>query len=146
MLEHEAIEELEELVHPTVLLGKDGHEIAGREALDLGVTTAYVDKMTVGVADGLAAWMDEWADDLEQDLADGPSYIHLGGELGSQGLALKFMVAADRANLAKLIRPHDVGFEGGQAADLAGMGMLYLTTRDQAEDLEDRGHLQTEEN
>lgn len=61
------------------------------------------------------------------DLAGGPSYITLGGWLGSQELALRFMaLAAHYGCSSEPITPARFGADADQAAELAGRGFVML--------------------
>jgi len=61
-----------------------------------------------------------------EDLAKGPSYIALGGWLGSQDLALMLIGAAELVGYAKAITPEVLGITGEMADQLAGQGMVFL--------------------
>jgi hypothetical protein len=60
------------------------------------------------------------------DLAGGPSYIALGGWLGSQELALMLIGAVELAGIAKAITPKVLGITGEAADQLAGTGLVML--------------------
>lgn len=60
------------------------------------------------------------------DLAGGPSYITLGGWLGSQDLALMLIGAVELAGIAKAITPGALGMKGEVADALAGRGLVML--------------------
>jgi hypothetical protein len=68
----------------------------------------------------------EFADLGVEDLAGGPSYITLGGWLGSQSLALMLIGAVELVGLAKAITPSVLGLEGADADAAAGMGLVML--------------------
>lgn len=61
-----------------------------------------------------------------RDLEDGPSYIALGGWLGSQDLALMLIGAVELAGIAKAITPAIVGATGALADQMAGGGLVLL--------------------
>ena len=60
------------------------------------------------------------------DLSGGPSYIALGGWLGSQELALMLIGAVELAGLAKAITPKVLGVTGEDGDRLAGNGLVML--------------------
>jgi hypothetical protein len=60
------------------------------------------------------------------DLAGGPSFIALGGWLGSQDLALMFIGAVELAGIAPAITPKALGITGDGANELAGNGLVML--------------------
>lgn len=59
-------------------------------------------------------------------LAGGPSYITLGGWLGSQDLALMLIGAVELAGIAEAITPAVFGATGETARQMAGAGMVML--------------------
>lgn len=61
-----------------------------------------------------------------EDLAGGPSYITLGGWLGSQDLALMLIGAVELAGISKAITPAVFGATGAMANEMAGLGMVML--------------------
>lgn len=61
-----------------------------------------------------------------EDLAGGPSYITLGGWLGSQDLALMLIGAVELAGISKAITPKMLGLTGTDADHAAGMGLVML--------------------
>ena len=60
------------------------------------------------------------------DLAGGPSFIALGGWLGSQDLALMLIGAVELAGIAPAITPAALGISGEGADNLAGNGLVML--------------------
>jgi hypothetical protein len=60
-------------------------------------------------------------------LADGPSYIELGGMLGDQGQALRLFGLGEYLGLWKVITPATLGIEGPDADAMAGMGMVMCS-------------------
>ena len=68
----------------------------------------------------------EFADMSADDLAGGPSYITLGGWLGSQDLALMLIGAVELAGIAKAITPALLGMTGDMADSMAGEGFVML--------------------
>jgi len=61
-----------------------------------------------------------------RDLTGGPSYITLGGWLGSQDLALMLIGAVELAGIAKAITPAMLGATGLAADTMAGNGLIML--------------------
>jgi hypothetical protein len=61
-----------------------------------------------------------------KDLSEGPSYINLGGWLGSQDLALMLIGAVELAGIAAAITPEALGMTGASADVLAGNGLIML--------------------
>ena len=68
----------------------------------------------------------EFSDMDAATLSGGPSYITLGGWLGSQDLALMLIGAVELAGIAKAITPTLLGMTGETADQMAGMGMVML--------------------
>ena len=68
----------------------------------------------------------EFASMSAEDLAGGPSYITLGGWLGSQDLALMLIGAVELVGISKAITPKVFGAHGEQADMLAGSGLVML--------------------
>jgi len=64
------------------------------------------------------------------DLASGPSYITLGGWLGSQDLALMLIGAVELAGIAKAVTPAMLGATGEVADIMAGNGLVMLGLSD----------------
>lgn len=60
-------------------------------------------------------------------LAAGPSYIEVGGILGSQELALRLFALGEVLGFWKVITPAGLGLKGEYANHLAGMGMVMIT-------------------
>lgn len=77
---------------------------------------------TVAGALGSGVFMDANADTLAQ----GPSYISLGGWLGSQDLALMFIGAVELAGIARAVTPERLGLTGSLADQAAGNGLVML--------------------
>lgn len=59
-------------------------------------------------------------------LVQGPSFIELGGWLGSQDLALRFMALGQHYGLWTVITPATLGIEGAVADQMAGGGMVMI--------------------
>lgn len=60
-------------------------------------------------------------------LAQGPSYIELGGWIGDQGLALSLMGLGERLGLWNVVTPRVLGItDQEKAANLMGMGFVMI--------------------
>ena len=94
--------------------------------VEIAPTAEFPDKdelvAVVRGAFGEGAFAPMFADDL----AGGPSYITLGGWLGSQDLALMLIGAVELAGIAKAITPALIGVTGEMADTMAGNGMVFL--------------------
>lgn len=60
-------------------------------------------------------------------LARGPSYIEVGGVIGSQSGAFRLFALGKVLGLWQLITPATMGFEGHEARDVAGKGFIMIT-------------------
>jgi hypothetical protein len=60
-------------------------------------------------------------------LADGPSYIEVGGEIGDQGAAFQLFALGQVLGLWKVITPKMLGATGEQARQMAGMGYVMVS-------------------
>jgi hypothetical protein len=57
----------------------------------------------------------------------GPSYIEIGGWLGDQTLAFKFMACVEAHEMGEIVTPARLGITGPLADDLAGKGYVMIT-------------------
>lgn len=57
-------------------------------------------------------------------LAGGPSYIEVGGVIGSQGAAFQLFALGQVLNLWKVITPASLGLKGAEARRMAGAGFI----------------------
>ena len=73
-----------------------------------------------------AAGPGEFGEVSLEALAGGPSYITLGGWLGSQDLALMLIGAVELAGIADAVTPGLLGLTGDRADQMAGMGFVML--------------------
>lgn len=103
-----------------------------------GTRTADVHFLHVGLAEG--ASKQEFVAALEAargsvgefggsppDLPSGPSYIEVGGWLGSQQLALEFAGLCELHGVGNVITPSSIGIADPEVADrMAGMGMVFV--------------------
>jgi hypothetical protein len=69
----------------------------------------------------------EFQDLSLEDFAGGPSYLTIGGWLGSQDLALRFMALGQFLGVWMVITPERLGVTGTQADALAGGGMVMTS-------------------
>jgi len=60
-------------------------------------------------------------------LANGPSYIEVGGEIGDQGAALKLFALGKVLDLWDVITPKKLGFTKTQASQMAGSGFVMMS-------------------
>jgi len=58
-------------------------------------------------------------------MAEGPSYIHLGADFGSQELALRFMALGAALKCWTVFGPEAIGMTGPMADMMRGQGFLY---------------------
>lgn len=64
----------------------------------------------------------------EQELLrGGPSYITLGGILGSQDIAMRLFALGEALEFWKVITPEVLGMDGEEADKLAGSGMVMCS-------------------
>lgn len=62
-----------------------------------------------------------------QMMRDGPSYIHMGAEIGDQGAAFQLFALGKVLKLWNVITPATFGFSGAEARQLAGSGMVLMS-------------------
>lgn len=74
----------------------------------------------------LAEWPTEAWGAVVPALSAGPSYIHVGGVLGDQGDALRFMAWGQVADLWRVVTPERLGFTGPDADQMAGIGFVLI--------------------
>lgn len=60
-------------------------------------------------------------------LAGGPSYIEVGAEIGDQGAAFQLFALGKVLGLWDVITPKSMGFEGAEAAQMAGAGFVMMS-------------------
>lgn len=74
----------------------------------------------------LKDWPSEvWEQEIPK-LEQGPSYIHVGGVLGDQGLALQLFALGKVLGLWKVITPKNLGITGSRADEIAGSGFIMI--------------------
>jgi len=64
---------------------------------------------------------------IPERLAGGPSYIEVGAEIGSQGVALRLFALGKVLDLWDVITPEKLGIKGKEADELAGRGLVMIT-------------------
>lgn len=100
----------------------------GTEIVDFLLLKVGVDKEK---AETHRAELIEWLDGLTGELAEimkgGPSYITLGAHIGSQGGAFQLMALGKVLGLWNVVTPATFGFDGAEAKQLAGAGMIMMT-------------------
>lgn len=62
-----------------------------------------------------------------EQLAGGPSYMHVGGIVGDQGLALELFALGKVLGIWDVITPEKLGMTGAEADRAAGMGYVMCT-------------------
>lgn len=72
----------------------------------------------------LVSILKDWPNDR---LKGGPSYIEVGGELGSQDSALGLYALGEVLGLWQVVTPAKMGITGPEGDDLAGRGMVMIT-------------------
>jgi hypothetical protein len=60
-------------------------------------------------------------------LASGPSYIEVGAEIGDQGAAFQLFALGKVLKLWDVITPTTLGFEGAEAREMAGRGLVMMS-------------------
>lgn len=141
---------LYEILRSTTVQLRKGEEVERRQSGPIEVVEVYampheteapnlekvdVEFMIVGVdrdkAEAhkaeLVSILDQWPKDAAAPLADGPSYIALGADIGDQGAAFQLMALGKVLKLWTLITPRSFGFDGEEARRLAGGGMVLMS-------------------
>lgn len=73
----------------------------------------------------VAARQGEFSPMTVEELKGGPSYITLGGWLGSQDQALRFIALGKHLEMWDVITPATLGVTGAEADQMAGVGFVY---------------------
>src|SRR6202012_2479706 len=60
-------------------------------------------------------------------IAQGPSYIEVGAEIGDQGAAFQLFAMGKVLGLWDVITPEKMGFTGPEADSMAGNGFVMMT-------------------
>lgn len=92
----------------------------GLELVDVHFITVGVDKHK---AEEVRETVLEFVDGYPR-MEGGPSYIETGAVLGSQDLALRLIALGKVLGLWDVITPKVFGFEGAQADEMAGRGLV----------------------
>jgi len=71
----------------------------------------------------------EFSDISRDRFQEGPSYIELGGWIGSQQVAIQLMGLGASLGLWDLVTPALLGIEGQMAQELLGRGMLLIAPK-----------------
>lgn len=99
---------------------------AGIEKVDVEFEVIGVDKAIAEKhRSELTAILNEYP--APDRLAGGPSYIEVGGVLGSQSAAFQLFALGKVLGLWILITPASMGFTGAEARELAGSGFVMIT-------------------
>ena len=96
--------------------------------INVGFTEAAADK--AGFETDLRAAAEssgEFADVSMDRLAQGPSYIELGGWIGSQDLALRLLALGEHYGVWRVVTPEKLGMTGASADRAAGAGFVMCT-------------------
>lgn len=100
-------------------------EAVGLEMVDVFFMTIGVDKVK---AESRRADLIEILNDWPNgEMADGPSYIAVGGTIGSQGAAFNLFALGKVLGLWEIITPDKLFLMGQQARDAAGSGFIMIT-------------------
>lgn len=60
-------------------------------------------------------------------LAQGPSYIEVGAEIGDQGAAFQLFALGEVLKLWTIITPKTLGLTGAEATEMAGRGLIMIS-------------------
>src|SRR5882724_4591501 len=106
-----------------------------RDEIEAAADLQFVDLHFIEIAvnkqladQGRALFID-WCDSYPRPdrLAEGPSYIELGGVLGDQGFALMVMAVGKILGLWSILIPKMFGIEGAEADQMAGVGHVMIS-------------------
>jgi len=99
----------------------DGCEVVDLHFVKVAVNKANAEAHRAELVDQLSHFPEP------EILAGGPSYIHMGGILGDQGLALELFALGKVLGLWGVITPEGMGFSGEAADMMAGNGFVMCT-------------------
>lgn len=104
----------------------EGPEADGFDLVDLHFVMVGVDKTR---AEARRADLEAWLAAYPQPdrLTGGPSYIEVGGEIGSQEYALRLFALGKALGMWDVITPAVLGITGIDADNLAGSGMVMMS-------------------
>jgi hypothetical protein len=98
----------------------------GLEKVDLHFVTIAVNKEAAESRRGdLILLLNDWPN--PERLANGPSYIEVGGVIGDQGAAFELFALGKVLGLWDIITPEKLGASGEQARQMAGAGYIMCT-------------------
>lgn len=118
---------LARIVHEQTECHAAGGKVIDTHFIPVGITEAAADREGFTQAlDAALADHGEFCDVSAARLREGPSYIELGGWLGDQSLALRFMALAEFQGRGKVITPAILGLTGEDAEKAAGNGYVLL--------------------
>jgi len=99
-----------------------------------GVVVVDLDMVAVAVRQDLAAvrrealgmFIKKYSEQAEMKLAFGPSYIHVGAEIGDQGAALRLFALGKVLGFWDLVTPTSLGATGEDARNMARAGYVMI--------------------
>ena len=98
----------------------------GLEMVDLEFLVVGVDRAKAKVRkDELVSILKTYPN--PERLADGPSYIEVGAQIGDQGAAFQLFALGKVLGIWDVITPTTMGFEGDEARMMAGNGFVMCT-------------------
>ncbi len=112
---------LEVYAMPHVDEAPEGLELVDVEFIVIGVRKAIAEQRKAELVELLKTYPNP------RDLSGGPSYITVGGALGSQDLALQLFALGKVLGLWDVITSATMGMTGCQARQMAGMGFVMIT-------------------
>ncbi|MEK7185621.1 MAG: hypothetical protein AAB726_03295 [Patescibacteria group bacterium] len=103
----------------------------GVEKVDCHFIIIGVDKAKAKThKDELVAILKDWPSEAHGStipkLSEGPSYIHVGGAIGSQGAAFQLFALGKVLGLWDIITPAKLGITGPNADRMAGSGFVMI--------------------
>lgn len=125
--------EVEERVEPSGLHVKEIYSMPHESEALPEIEKVDVEFMVIGVNKTAAAERKQELIDIlreypnPQSLADGPSYITVGGEIGDQGAAFQLFALGKVLDLWDLLTPARLGVTGPLARQMAGSGYVMIT-------------------
>ncbi len=100
---------------------KDGVEMVNVHFMKVGVDKKKAEARRAELTNFLQGYEPQ-----PHTLEDGPSYIEVGGVLGSQEAALELFALGQALGVWNVITPEVLGITGEQADDLAGRGFVMI--------------------
>jgi hypothetical protein len=111
----------------TVLLHAGEKPPDGYQAVDVVLAVIAVRNMTAAESVCIKGVLSLLLRSRAAEFRVGPSYVHVGAALDSQGYAFRLYALGHVCGLWKLVTPLDMGFDGDEARDLAGMGYVHIS-------------------